>query len=103
MGAPPPVNDIIPAQALEHYFELTRRALAKVKIVAPERSHLRVVAEDFKRMAEDYFKDAQNFRERGDLPRALGAVYYSHAWLDAGARLGAFDVGGDSELFTLAA
>lgn len=87
---------------LDHYFDLTRRALAKAKIVAPERSHLHSVAVDFRSMAEAYYRDAQHFRKQGDRARALGAVYYAHAWLDAGARLGAFDVGGDSSLFTLA-
>jgi len=29
-------------------------------------------------------------------------VYYAHAWLDAGARLGFFDVGLDDKLFCLA-
>ena len=92
----------IPAKLLDHYFDLTRKALKKIKVVAPERSHLHKVAVDFKAMAESYFKDAQHFRKQDDWPRALGAVYYAHAWLDAGARLGLFDVGGDDELFTLA-
>jgi uncharacterized protein len=94
-------NEISP-KLLDHYFALTKKALEKVKIVAPEKSHLHKIAKDFRTMAESYYKDAQHFRKNGDDARALGAVYYAHAWLDAGARLGAFDVGGDSELFTLA-
>lgn len=96
------MSDQIPPTLLDHYFELTKKALAKAKIIAPEKSHLRRIAEDFRQMAESYYKDAQHFRDGGDNARALGAVYYAHAWLDAGARLGAFDVGGDGELFTLA-
>lgn len=87
---------------LDKYFDLTDRALAKAKTAAPARSHLRRLAEDFRTMAESYRKDAADLRRKGDLPRALGAVYYAHAWLDAGARLGLFDVGGDDQLFTLA-
>ena len=87
---------------LDKYFDLTKRALAKAKIIAPERSYLHDIAKDFRGMAESYFRDAQHFRQKGDKARALGAVYYAHAWLDAGARLGVFDVGGDSDLFTLA-
>ena len=97
------MSDTIPAKTLDHYFDLTQRALKKVKIVAPERSHLHKIAKDFLQMAEAYYKDAGHFRQKGDLVRALGAVYYAHAWLDAGARLGAFDVGLDEDLFTLAA
>lgn len=96
------MTETIPKKLLDHYFDLTKRALAKATIVAPKKSHLHAIAVDFKGMAEAYYKDAQHFREKGDHPRALGAVYYAHAWLDAGARLGAFDVGGDDELFTLA-
>lgn len=93
----------VPDALLDRYFDLTRVALERSRIVAPEKSHLLKVAKDFRDMAEAYYKDAQHFRKTGDRARALGAVYYAHAWLDAGARLGVFDVGGDSDLFTLAA
>jgi hypothetical protein len=96
------MKDQITDGALDKYFDLTRRALEKAKIVAPAKSHLHAIAQDFRTMAESYYKDAQHFRKAGDRMRALGAVYYAHAWLDAGARLGAFDVGGDDQLFTLA-
>jgi hypothetical protein len=85
----------------ERYREVTERALGRVKIAVPERSFLREVAEDFLRMAKAYFQDAEHFAEEGDYLRAVGAVYYAHAWLDAGARLGLFDVGEDEDLFTL--
>jgi len=87
---------------LDKYFEITFKALEKVKIVAPEHSHLRDIAADFLNMASSYSEDAKYFRAKGDYVRALGAIYYAHAWLDAGARIGLFDVGGDHELFTLA-
>lgn len=87
---------------LDHYFALTDRALQKVKIAPPKEGHLRKVAEDFLDMAKRYRSDAAHLRKSGDYARAVGAVYYAHAWLDAGARLGLFDVGGDSTLFTLA-
>ncbi len=92
----------ISEEILDHYFEVTDIAIKKVKIAAPEHSHLRPIAEDFLNMAKAYYSDAHYFRKNGDYPRALGAIYYAHAWLDAGARLGLFDVGGDHELFTLA-
>ncbi len=81
---------------------LTERALAKIKISPPERSHLRKVAEDFLSMARAYCEDAKHFRDKGELDKALANVNYAHGWLDAGARIGLFDVGGDDRLFTLA-
>ena len=80
---------------------LTETALAKVKLAPPPRSHLRKVAEDFLGMARAYLEDAKHFRERGELEKALANVNYAHGWLDAGARVGLFDVAGDDQLFTL--
>lgn len=82
-------------QKLSKYFELTSKALKKVKIVEKHRKE----AEDFLDLAHRYFDDARYFERKGDLINAFGAVVYSHAFLDAGARLGFFDVGKDNELF----
>ncbi len=87
---------------LAHYFQITEKARKKVKIAVPENSHLYSISEDFLKMADSYISDAKYFREKGDYIRALGAIYYAHAWLDAGARIGLFDVGNDHDLFTLA-
>ena len=76
-------------------------ALKKVKIAAPDPSHHRKLAEDFLVMAQAYYDDAVHFFENGDYINSFGCVNYSHGWLDAGARLGLFDVGGDDVLFTL--
>ena len=81
---------------------LTERALVKVKIAPPSKSHLRKVAEDFLSMARAYYEDAKHFRDKGELEKALANINYAHGWLDAGARIGLFDVGGDDRLFTLA-
>ena len=52
-------------------------------------------------MAKAYFEDARHFFDEGDFVNSFACVNYAHGWLDAGARLGLFDVGGDDELFTL--
>jgi hypothetical protein len=95
-----------PVVSLEDLVEkdlgLTARALEKVRIAPPRRSHLRRVAEDFLGMARAYYSDARHFRDTGEPEKALANANYAHAWLDAGARLGLFDVGGDDTLFTLA-
>ena len=52
-------------------------------------------------MARAYFVDAKDFADKGDLVNAFACVNYAHGWLDSGARIGLFDVGGDDRLFTL--
>ncbi|MCI4435059.1 MAG: DUF357 domain-containing protein [Thermoplasmata archaeon] len=90
----------ITEEKLKKYFEITSKALGEIKISVPENSHLRRIAEDFLSMAKNYFKDANYFYENGDYVNAFGAINYSHAWLDAGARMGLFDVK-NHDLFTL--
>ncbi len=80
---------------------LTERALAKIKLAPPKRSHMRKIAEDFLTMARSYYEDAKHFRDKGELGKALANINYAHGWLDAGARVGLFDVGEDDQLFTL--
>ena len=82
-------------QKLKKYFELTSKALKKVKIVEKHGKE----AKDFLDLAQRYFDDARYFEKKNDLVNAYGAVVYAHAFLDAGARLGFFDVGKDNELF----
>jgi uncharacterized protein len=86
---------------VDHDISLTQRALEKASVAPPKRSHLRRVAEDFVSMARAYRDDAVHFREKGKLEEALANINYAHGWLDAGARLGLFDVGEDDQLFTL--
>ncbi len=86
---------------VEKDIALTERALEKIKIAPPKRSHLRKVAEDFLTMARSYCEDAKHFRDLGELDKALANINYAHGWLDAGARVGLFNVGEDDQLFTL--
>jgi hypothetical protein len=83
-------------------LSITKRALVKLKIIAPEKSYAKRMADDFLGMAQAYYDDARHFQANSDLIRALACVNYAHGWLDAGARLGLFDVKGDDKLFTLA-
>jgi hypothetical protein len=52
-------------------------------------------------MARSYLEDGRHFREDDDPVNALAAFSYGHAWLDAGARIGLFEVPTDGELFTV--
>jgi len=91
----------IAEKKVKSYLSKTEAALAKAKIIAPPRSMAREAAEDFMEMALAYYSDARHFLEKGDLVNAFACVNYAHGWLDCGARIGLFDVGGDDKLFTL--
>lgn len=86
-------------QKLKKYFELTSKALKKAKISDSLDINSKKSAKDFFDMAQRYYDDAKYFEKKGDLVNAYGAVVYAHAFLDAGARLGFFDVGKDNQLF----
>jgi hypothetical protein len=88
-------------EKVENYISITSEALMKLKIAAPEKSFNKKLADDFLRMARSYFEDAKDFYSKGDLVNAFACVNYAHGWLDSGARIGLFDVGGDDRLFTL--
>ena len=95
-------GDIISKQKIIDYLDKTQRALDKIKIAVPKRSHARRIAEDFLSMATSYLSDTRHFFAKGEYVDAFACVNYAHGWLDCGARLGLFDVGGDDKLFTLA-
>lgn len=86
---------------LENYFDVTGRALKKVRIADKKEIKWKSAAEDFLDMAQRYYSDASHFKEKGDIVNAFACLNYAHGWLDAGARLGLFDVGNDNVLFTV--
>ncbi|HLC55440.1 MAG TPA: DUF357 domain-containing protein [Candidatus Nanoarchaeia archaeon] len=89
----------VTAEKLEKYFKITTDALQKAKD-APENLDINDgTRKDFMDMVERYLSDAHHFQEKGDLVLAFAALNYAHGWLDAGARIGLFDVH-DSNLFT---
>jgi hypothetical protein len=92
---------MISEERVERYIQLTSDALDKARTAAPEKSFNRKLADDFMRMARAYFEDAKDFAAKGDLVNAFACINYAHGWLDSGARIGLFDVGGDDSLFTL--
>lgn len=95
-----PLTDISP-EKIAKYLDTTRRAFEKVTIVAPPKSFAASIAANFLDMAQRYYSDAKHFHAKGDFVNAFAQVNYAHGWLDAGARLGVFDVGQDDVLFTL--
>lgn len=94
-------EDIVTDEKLKNYFDVTGRALKKVKLVNEGTINFKSSAEDFLDMATRYYKDAEYFYKKGDYINAFAALNYAHGWLDAGARIGLFDVDGDNVLFTV--
>ena len=86
-------------EKLTNYFSVTRKALEKAEISGNNTS-LTSEREDFLDMIRRYVADAEHFKEKDSIVDAFAALNYAHGWLDAGARLGMFDVH-DNKLFTV--
>ena len=91
----------ITQQKLDAYFDVSQRALDKVKIGKQRDLDWESSAHDFLDMARRYVADAHYFKDNEDFVNAFAALNYAHGWLDAGARLGLFDVDFDNVLFTV--
>lgn len=96
------INKVVTEEKLNKYFDITGRALKKVKIaenkgIKDSKKH----AKDFLDMAQRYYSDAKHFMDKGEWVNAFACLNYAHGWLDAGARIGLFDVGHDNTLFTV--
>lgn len=95
------MQDRISQEKIAKYLDTTKRALDKLKVAAPARSFNKKMADSFLEMANAYYSDAKHFHGKGDYVNAFACVNYAHGWLDAGARIGLFEVGEDDKLFTL--
>ncbi|MBN1133354.1 MAG: DUF357 domain-containing protein [Methanosarcinaceae archaeon] len=87
-------------EKVKRYERLLREGLEKAKVSPIEESHLYRVAKDFRTMAESYYSDGVHFIRMDDPVNALVCFSYGHAWLDAGVKLGIFNVD-DETLFTI--
>ncbi len=85
----------ITEEKLQKYLELTTQAL---DLARKSKNRTKISREEFLDMIERYLSDARHFKNKGDYVNAFAAVNYAHGWLDAGARIGVFDVH-DSRLF----
>ncbi|WP_254837963.1 DUF357 domain-containing protein [Natronomonas marina] len=85
----------------DRYESLLAEALETAEIAPPEGTPLHEVAADYEEMAASYLEDGRHFRADGDLVNALASFSYGHGWMDAGARLGVFEVPTDGHLFTV--
>lgn len=92
------MEDRITRGKLDRYFDLTERGLGEAKgnVIRGREGD----AEEIIGMVENYVSDARHFEGKDDWVNAFAALAYAHGWLDAGVRLGVFDVD-DRELFTV--
>lgn len=93
------MTDIV--EKTDRYERLLSEALEEATVAPPEGTPLDVAAGEFLEMARSYLEDGRHFRQQDDLVNALAAFSYGHAWLDAGARIGLFDVPTEGHLFTV--
>ena len=93
------MDNKITQEKLEKYFSVTEKALEMAE-KSRNRTSLDKEREDFLDMIKRYVSDAKHFFEKKDIVNAFAALNYAHGWLDAGARLGIFDVH-DNKLFTV--
>lgn len=85
----------------ERYERLLSEAIDAATIAPPAGTPLAASASECHEMAASYLDDGRHFKKQGDTVNALAAFSYGHAWLDAGARIGIFDVPTDGHLFTV--
>ncbi|QDX41573.1 DUF357 domain-containing protein [Salarchaeum sp. JOR-1] len=84
----------------DRYERLLAEALDAAAVAPPPDTPLGEAALEFEEMAQSYLEDGRHFREQDDLVNALASFSYGHGWMDAGARIGVFDVPTDGHLFT---
>lgn len=94
----------MPAELVEktnRYERLLSEALDAAEIAAPTDTPMGEAAVDCREMARSYLEDGRHFKDEDDFVNALASFSYGHAWLDAGARIGVFDVPREGHLFTV--
>ncbi len=83
----------------DRYETLLASALDAAEIAPQEGTPLHEAALKYREMAQSYLEDGRHFRTQDDPVNALASFSYGHGWMDAGARIGIFEVP-DGELFT---
>ena len=89
------------SEKTDRYERMLTDALDAATVTAPAGTPLGEAAADCEEMARSYLEDGRHFRADDDLVNALASFSYGYGWLDAGVRLGLFDVPDDSHLFTM--
>jgi hypothetical protein len=85
----------------DRYEGLLAEALEAAVVAPPPGTPMAEAAADCQEMAASYLEDGRHFRDDSDPVNALASFSYGHAWLDAGARIGLFEVPEEGHLFTV--
>jgi len=84
--------DVITKDRFEKYLNVSKQALKEAE-QAPENVDINDSSrKEFIDTIERYIKDAEHFASKGDMVTGFAALNYAHGWLDAGVKLGIFDV-----------
>ena len=84
--------DKVTKEKLDKYFQVSRDALKEAEGSAENVDLNDSTRKNFVDTVQRYLKDAEHFEKKGDLVNAFAALNYAHGWLDAGAKIGIFDV-----------
>ena len=92
------MNNAITKEKIDKYRNLTQSALkvAKISVIKGKEKEAKEIID----MVKNYLSDSEYFEKDRDFVNAFADINYCHGWLDAGARLGIFDVK-DDRLFTV--
>lgn len=84
--------EVVTRNRFAKYLNVSKKALEEAK-KSPENVDLNDSSrKDFIDTVERYINDGEHFAAKGDIVTAFAALNYAHGWLDAGAKLGIFDV-----------
>jgi hypothetical protein len=89
------------AEKTDRYERLLAEALDAAEDVNPPETPLGESAAEYREMAQSYLDDGRHFKANDDLVNALASFSYGHGWMDAGARIGLFEVPDEGHLFTV--
>ncbi|CCC39697.1 DUF357 domain-containing protein [Haloquadratum walsbyi] len=84
----------------DQYERMLADALEVAEIAVPKTTPLGRAAHETREMARSYLEDGRHFRTVDDPVNALAAFSYGYGWLDAGVRIGLFNIPAESDLFT---
>ncbi|WP_049984850.1 DUF357 domain-containing protein [Halobellus rufus] len=94
----------MPADLIEktdRYEGMFAEALSEAEIAVPASTPLGEAASEIREMALSYLEDGRHFRENDDPVNALASFSYGYGWLDAGVRMGLFEIPEETHLFTM--
>lgn len=96
-GPSVPITD----EKMEHYMNVSRLAMIKMKDACPVRTFSVLMNARFSEVIDEGYATASELYANKDYRQAFATINYTHAWIDAAARIGLYDVDGDDRLFTL--